>query len=321
MLCILMILTIASFTGAVSTERSVEKRATAYQLVSTEVDWYNAKAACETQNSKLAEIRSQADLDAAIQATTGYSRPFWIGVIDPQEDNTFEYATGGALTFSNWMSNAPFVYNQVSSVVMYPGSGEWENVGTYYTFGYLCVSDTGPGVSGDPHMTTFDGRPFSFQGICWYTLFKDCSSSNPDFEVTAEFEPREDSSIQQVRTRTVSVNVTVGGDFVIINRLDVVAGRADEHMTEARPIHVHKDDKTITLTFTSKDTTFTLHWTLKKHSLRVSIDGSDYRGHLCGLLGDDDGNSRNDFLTPDGDVVYDATEFGRSWEVEGKKCD
>ncbi|XP_077864361.1 uncharacterized protein LOC144349732 [Saccoglossus kowalevskii] len=86
-------------------------------------------------------------------------------------------------------------------------------------------------------------------------------------------------------------------------------------MTEARRIHVQKDDKTITLTFTSKDNTFTLYWTLKKHSLRVSIAGSDYRGHLCGVLGEDDGDTRNDFLTPDGVVVYDA----RVWKKLGNR--
>ncbi|XP_006811412.1 BMP-binding endothelial regulator protein-like [Saccoglossus kowalevskii] len=185
----------------------------------------------------------------------------------------------------------------------------------------LCEIITVTVVSGDPHLTTFDGRPFSFQGICWHTLFKDCSSSNPAFEVTTEFEPREDSTFEHVRSRTVSVNVTVGSDFAIINGLDVVTGRTDGHVTAARPIHVLEDDKTVTLSFTSKDTTFTLYWTLKKHSLRVSISGSDYRGHLCGLLGNDDGEPLNDFITPGGAVVHDAAEFGKSWRVEWKKCE
>ncbi|XP_006812190.1 BMP-binding endothelial regulator protein-like [Saccoglossus kowalevskii] len=169
-------------------------------------------------------------------------------------------------------------------------------------------------------MTSFDGRPYSFQGTCWYTLFKDCST-NPAFEVTAEFEPREDSTFEQVRTRAVSVNVTVDGDFVIINGLDVVTGNTKGHITDAKAIHVQEYDNTITMTFTSKDTTFTLSWILKKHSLRVSLSGSDYRGHLCGLLGDADGDTRNDFLKPGGDVIHNATEFGESWKVDWKKCE
>ncbi|XP_002738811.1 BMP-binding endothelial regulator protein-like, partial [Saccoglossus kowalevskii] len=301
--------------------RSTEKRSKDYTFVHTFMNWYDAKADCESRNLKLAEIRTQADQDELLAATMGYSSRYWFGTIDPQGDNTFEYATGESLTYSRFSPGYPTVFNDISCAAIDGYYGYWINANCDNMYPFLCEPDIdSPGVSGDPHMTTFDGRPFSFQGICWHTLFKDCST-NPAFEVTAEFEPREDSTLEHVRTRTVSVNVTVGGDFAIINGLDVVTGRTDGHITAARPIHVHEDDKKITLSFTSKDTTFTLHWTLKKHSLRVSISGSDYRGHLCGLLGDDDGDTRNDFLTPDGAVVNDATVFGESWKVEWKKCD
>ena len=71
-------------------------------------------------------------------------------------------------------------------------------------------------------MTTFDGHRYKYQGVCWHTLFKDCSVPKSGFEVTAKFEPREDSSMDEVRTRTVSINVTVGEEYVIVNGLDVV---------------------------------------------------------------------------------------------------
>ena len=74
-------------------------------------------------------------------------------------------------------------------------------------------------------MTTFDGRRYGFQGICWYTLFKDCSTSKPAFEVTVEFEPRDDSTIEQVKTRTVSFNVTVGNEYAIVNGHNIVMVR------------------------------------------------------------------------------------------------
>ncbi|XP_006817214.1 BMP-binding endothelial regulator protein-like [Saccoglossus kowalevskii] len=317
MLRLLIILTIASFAVAASTERSIEKRSSKYEFVNEAVTWVDAKAACEAKNKKLAEIRSQADEDEAVAAVGGGGAAFWIGLVDLDGDLIFEYATGGSLTFTSW-NTAPF---QGGGQCVVDFSGLWRNSlcnDTRMMMPFICEPD--PQVTGDPHLTTFDGRPFSFQGICWHTLFKDCST-NPAFEVTAEFEPREDSTLEHVRTRTVSVNVTVGDDFAIINGLDVVTGTTDGHVTAARPIHVQEDDKTVTLTFISKDTTFTLSWTLKKHSLRVSTSGSDYRGHLCGLLGNDDGDTLNDFTKPDGAVVHDAAEFGESWRVEWKKCD
>ncbi|XP_077869222.1 BMP-binding endothelial regulator protein-like isoform X2 [Saccoglossus kowalevskii] len=190
----------------------------------------------------------------------------------------------------------------------------------FYVDGKL-VDCTDTGVSGDPHMTTFDGRKYSFQGLCWYTLFKDCSSTNPDFEVTTMFEPREDSSFEHVKTRTVSINITVGNEYAIVNGLDVVTGKTEGHGTAAQAINVQHEDKKIKLSFISKDTKFTVNWTVKKHILNVSFSGNAYNNKLCGLLGNADGDTRNDFQTPDGAVIRDAVEFGESWKVKGKECD
>ena len=70
-------------------------------------------------------------------------------------------------------------------------------------------------------MKSLDGLQFSFQGLCWYTLVKDCSSEIPDFEITAKFEPRDDSVEGSIKTRTVAFNVTVGDEYVFVNRLDI----------------------------------------------------------------------------------------------------
>ncbi|XP_006822172.1 BMP-binding endothelial regulator protein-like isoform X2 [Saccoglossus kowalevskii] len=76
----------------------------------------------------------------------------------------------------------------------------------------------------------------------------------------------------------------------------------------------------VILHFTSKNTTFTLEWTLGKHQLDVSATGSDYNGKLCGLMGNSDGNPGNDFQKPDGSYVKDVIEFGESWKVNDKVC-
>ncbi|XP_006824160.1 BMP-binding endothelial regulator protein-like [Saccoglossus kowalevskii] len=172
-------------------------------------------------------------------------------------------------------------------------------------------------VRGDPHMKTFDGRRYSYQGLCWHTLFKDCSENDAAFEVTAKFEP----TVDRTKTRTVSVNVTVGNEYAIVDQLNVITGQTTGFVSEPRRIQVQEDGKTISFIFKSKDTTFTLNWTLLRHVFEVSFEGSDYNGRMCGLLGNADGEGSNDFVKPDGTIVSDVDEFGKSWKVYGKTCD
>nr|XP_006822479.1 PREDICTED: zonadhesin-like [Saccoglossus kowalevskii] len=174
------------------------------------------------------------------------------------------------------------------------------------------MSDAGAVLSGDPHMTTFDGRRNSFQGACWYTFFKDCTT-RPDFEVTIKFEKRDD--IELFKTRTVSFKVTVRDQYAIVNGMDVVKGSTGDGHVDSTAIQIQEKDSVITLTFTAKDTTYTLTWTMRKHILEASFSGTDYNGKLCGLMGYADGNKHNDFKTPDGTSTNDSIHFGESWKV------
>ncbi|XP_006825107.1 vitellogenin-like [Saccoglossus kowalevskii] len=74
------------------------------------------------------------------------------------------------------------------------------------------------------------------------------------------------------------------------------------------------------LTFKLKDTTFKIFWTGRKHDFNIEFTGDYYRGKMCGLLGNADGDAKNDFQRPDGVIVKDAIEFGESWKVPGKQC-
>jgi hypothetical protein len=170
-------------------------------------------------------------------------------------------------------------------------------------------------VRRDPHLKTFDGHAYSFQGLCWYTLIKDCSGSEPAFEIISKFAPREDGT----KTRTVAINVTVGDEYVTADGFDIIRG----NQTKLRPnIQVHDGDgRTVLLSFIRKRTTFSVAWSPSTHIFSADVSGSDYIGTLCGLLGNADGNGLNDFRKPDGVLVHDADEFGESWKVKGIECD
>ena len=68
-----------------------------------------------------------------------------------------------------------------------------------------------------------------------------------------------------------------------------------------------------------------LHVILTERGVRVSWDGlyrvevtvsTSWRGRLCGLCGNYNGDSSDDFSTPDGTIVSSPDTFGGSWVVD-----
>lgn len=43
---------------------------------------------------------------------------------------------------------------------------------------------------------------------------------------------------------------------------------------------------------------------------------SSYKGQLCGLCGDYDGDAKDDFRKPDGSLTNSANDFGHSWNTD-----
>ncbi|XP_077989997.1 vitellogenin-like [Glandiceps talaboti] len=68
------------------------------------------------------------------------------------------------------------------------------------------------------------------------------------------------------------------------------------------------------------DIDLTVQWNGHKHRFFAEMDDHRYNGAVCGLLGDADGNSRNDFMMRDGRFTKDVIEFGESWRIPGLSC-
>ncbi|XP_043959255.1 alpha-tectorin-like isoform X1 [Gambusia affinis] len=170
-------------------------------------------------------------------------------------------------------------------------------------------------ASGDPHYMTFDGKAYDFQGTCRYVLATVCNDTLNlhQFSVKAKNEPWFGLPV----SITAEVFVDVLGYEVRMSRGNIGTVEVNG-ITRNLPI-VFNGSLSI---FGSGSQTFVN----AEFGLSVMYDGSStvsisvppsYRGNMCGLCGNFNGNPNDDFHTPSGASSNSADAFGASWKVPG----
>ncbi|XP_077862599.1 BMP-binding endothelial regulator protein-like [Saccoglossus kowalevskii] len=164
-------------------------------------------------------------------------------------------------------------------------------------------------------MTTFDGLKYNFQGYCTYVLVKNCDSQGK-FEITADVRGRREPT--KPPTRMVAINISAIGiptirllednSFMIGGKLH----RGSNFHSELASVISSRDNVIARL---SKPK-LSVIWNGKPHKVQVVLNGRELAGTVCGLLGNADGDTTNDFIKPDGDPASSAEEFGNSWAVK-----
>ena len=177
-----------------------------------------------------------------------------------------------------------------------------------------CIADGATCYAwGDPHYRTFDLKKFDFQGTCEYILTQSCNSS----EFIVSVSNRAHNSYVSC---TDLVRVTLPD-----NSLEVILGRGGA-VTVNNRVHSSTDDGVLLQT---DDVEVVrngrqVHVILMTLGVRVSWDGlyrvdvtvsTSWRGRLCGLCGDYNGNPNNDFVTPANILTSSAIEFSQSWLI------
>uniref|UniRef100_A0AAQ4RQS1 VWFD domain-containing protein n=1 Tax=Gasterosteus aculeatus aculeatus TaxID=481459 RepID=A0AAQ4RQS1_GASAC len=153
-------------------------------------------------------------------------------------------------------------------------------------------------IYGEGHYITFDEKKFSFNGDCGYVFTQDYCEDDMKgtFRILTE-------SIPCGTTESIcstAIKLYLGEKVRVIKQnqgVDI-------------PFKVHSMG--IYLVIEAKNG-LVLIWN-KKTTLRIKLRPT-FKGKICGLCGNYDGNIKNDFTTRNKEVVVEAFDFGNSWKV------
>ncbi|XP_035538109.1 mucin-5AC-like [Morone saxatilis] len=212
--------------------------------------------------------------------------------------------TGGCIN----ETNCPCLHN---GNVYQSGQTLVEGCNTCYCSGrkFTCttnVCDEVCTIYGDGHYVTFDDKRFDFSGQCEYTLLQDfCGTdqSKGTFRIITENVPCGTTGT----TCSKTIKIFLGdNEFQLKDEnFHVVKGSSQVFPSQVQKMGIY-------LVVMIKPG-LVLMWD-QKTSLFIKLSPL-FQGQVCGLCGNYDGNSKNDFTTRSQETVADVLEFGNSWKV------
>ncbi|XP_044291083.1 IgGFc-binding protein-like isoform X2 [Varanus komodoensis] len=175
------------------------------------------------------------------------------------------------------------------------------------------VSYTTCTAFGEPHYTTFDGKKYDFMGTCVYQMVGLCTEhpSLTPFLVSVENNNRGSKAVSYTKVVTLEVyNMTISLSQEYPKKIQVNGISTDlpfyyENKLKAGIIGVYGFIKT------DFDVRVSFDW----HShARVTVPDI-YADSVCGLCGNANHDSSDDFETRDGGPATDIVQFANSWKL------
>ncbi|XP_056316783.1 mucin-5AC [Danio aesculapii] len=175
--------------------------------------------------------------------------------------------------------------------------------------GWQCTTNLCHGtcsVYGDGHYFTFDGKQYTFSGDCEYTLVGDfCSHANANstFRVLSENIPCDfigTTCSKAIRLLLGNKEFRVSdGGYQILHRDE---GVDIPYQILVRGIYIVLD----------ASNGLTVMWDQKKNMF-IKLN-PNFKGSVCGLCGNYDGNSNNDFMLRNREVETNPLNFVSDWK-------
>ncbi|XP_073507696.1 otogelin-like protein [Phyllobates terribilis] len=165
-------------------------------------------------------------------------------------------------------------------------------------------------VVGDSHFTTFDGRYFTFLGLCQYILVKGIGKDK--FTITLQ-----KSSCEQYSDHTCIQAIT----FVLdedINKQVTILRNGDVHFGPNQGLILNGDIEVRNLSsmFVQLKTKFGIRIQFAKGGDRLYIQASSsWKRRTLGLCGTFNGNLRDDFLSPAGMIEGTPQLHANAWKI------
>nr|XP_019934117.1 PREDICTED: von Willebrand factor [Paralichthys olivaceus] len=157
---------------------------------------------------------------------------------------------------------------------------------------------------GEGHYITFDGHKYSFPGLCQYVLVQDmCHGEEGSFRVLVE---NEACGIVGHRCAK-SVKVFYNGGLILMQHGEV---KMKKPVLQGSQVEIVRSGQFYTLLLGKH---ISLSWD-KGTRLLVHISAT-YRGRVCGLCGNFDGNVNNDLISSNNQLEVNFSHFGNSWKV------
>uniref|UniRef100_A0A8C8EBB2 VWFD domain-containing protein n=1 Tax=Otus sunia TaxID=257818 RepID=A0A8C8EBB2_9STRI len=179
-------------------------------------------------------------------------------------------------------------------------------------------------ATGDRSYLSFDGTVFDIPGTCSYILTETCSGddvANP-FVVKIKKEARQKRKVSGIQTLSVEVygltlTLTRGkrGDVMVRTGFGVHLFLDTKSVACKGQVQVHQHGTGVLL---QTDFGLVVHYDLLHH-VTVTVPQS-YRGHLCGLCGNYNGERNDDLLLPSGQQAPNAMAFGSAWKTPDVPC-